>query len=130
MLYVPYLVLMNSICVLLSGCLNTLLELYFLIRHQVSVRPVAEWGQNNVQDLTPPFLAMLPTLFALSNASAFPTTLAAEVSSPSLIVAIEHDSVQENSDWKSQTMSRGIQVRIKDVSGHLKSDVLKRTSYP
>jgi hypothetical protein len=79
---------------------------------QVSVRKIEEWGTTDLMRLTPTYLEMIPTILALQNPLIAPTSLSADLPPPSLIIAVEHDSPKEGSDWKGLSMSRGIQVAV------------------
>lgn len=84
---------------------------YLLFLVQVSVRKVEEWGTNDLINLTPAYLELVPTIAALGKrATAPPTSLAGDLPPPSLIIAIEHDSPKEDSNWREMSMSRGLQV--------------------
>ncbi|OCF54827.1 hypothetical protein L486_07482 [Kwoniella mangroviensis CBS 10435] len=88
------------------------------------IRPISEWGKNPIKYQSDnPLIEALPQLSSLSSSSTherYPISVEAD-DAPSLIVALEVDSPASNTDWRSETFVRGIQIvqwTIASKKGH------------
>ncbi|ORY25623.1 hypothetical protein BCR39DRAFT_471209 [Naematelia encephala] len=69
------------------------------------VRPLSQWAVSPDRPTTHPLAQSLPTLLELADES-----LSTQEDSPALIVALEADAPDLNTDWRGESFVRGIQV--------------------
>ncbi|CDZ97410.1 Glycosyltransferase, DXD sugar-binding motif [Phaffia rhodozyma] len=80
------------------------------------VRPIEEWGKTDMEDKTAGIFRVVPKLASLWNPNGDkPSKVSVNMKPtvlppPSLVVSIEHDSLQSDSNWRALTFGRGLQI--------------------